>query len=482
MKAILILFIILVSISLANAQATSSAVDIVTVYSQNERFYLKSIPYDNEFPTLRGKTYVYQTGKSVPLYVFDRGFDSVDEDSNNLILSNDGEVIFFVIPWEADEKKEGLKSISVYRSGKIIRSFTEKEVNGCDKQKERCTLLYQIALEQIIDQEKSNWGTRNYKKVFKSAVDEKTRFLSDFPIFSSDEIVYVTDSKKNVHLFDLKDGSLVRSAAFDDIFDQLKSKGRFTRTELIAHDVHVYLDFPRLKDGRDPYKSLAAFLKMKPASLLERKDEQYKLYTFEVSLDIARDGSVTVESIDVAEGLPKGKILEFFATNKFDISEIPDAFEKWHFGDEFFSFRNSNDSIARRERQERITEQQRERETRLTLESIDGVYIPKDLGDCFLELDKVLSEVDRKEIIALPEKEDMIQYHMGLGMWMRNTWRLWAGSRLQKYFTDKGIHHPDDMSGVILSYYYDWLHGKKDTWKDWEKNPKERRVDTKVKN
>jgi hypothetical protein len=28
------------------------------------------------------------------------------------------------------------------------------------------------------------------------------------------------------------------------------------------------------------------------------------------------------------------------------------------------------------------------------------------------------------------------------------------------------------MSSVILFYYYDWLNGKKETWRDWEKKPK----------
>lgn len=55
-------------------------------------------------------------------------------------------------------------------------------------------------------------------------------------------------------------------------------------------------------------------------------------------------------------------------------------------------------------------------------------------------------------------------------MWIRNNWGLWGGSRLQKYFTDKGIHHPDNMSHVILVHYYDWLLGSKETWKEWEKS------------
>ena len=97
-KIALGLLVFLLVQTVVQGQATSSGVDIVTTYSQNGRFYLKSIPFDNEFPTLPGKTYVYESGNPNPLYVFDRGFDSVDDDSNNLILSNDGAVIFYVIP------------------------------------------------------------------------------------------------------------------------------------------------------------------------------------------------------------------------------------------------------------------------------------------------------------------------------------------------------------------------------------------------
>ena len=105
-------------------------------------------------------------------------------------------------------------------------------------------------------------------------------------------------------------------------------------------------------------------------------------------------------------------------------------------------------------------------------ETIDGRYIPKDLGECFPELDKFLMEVDRREMTALARREDMIQYHFILGMGMRNGWGLWAGSRLQKYFLDQGVRDPEEMSSIILFGYYDWLHGNKEAWKNWEKELK----------
>ena len=77
------------------------------------------------------------------------------------------------------------------------------------------------------------------------------------------------------------------------------------------------------------------------------------------------------------------------------------------------------------------------------------IYIPVDLEDSLRELKKMLHPDLLKEIKEAPE-QNTAGYHMSLGLWMRNNWRLWAGSRLAKHFNGIGIFHPDDMSGIIL--------------------------------
>jgi hypothetical protein len=83
------------------------------------------------------------------------------------------------------------------------------------------------------------------------------------------------------------------------------------------------------------------------------------------------------------------------------------------------------------------------------------VYIPKDLDDCFRELDKRL----RPDDIEKKRKGEIeaISLHHGFGTGLRNSWGLWAGSRLAKYFNAMGIFHPDDMSGIILESYVRYL-------------------------
>jgi len=53
MKPVVLILTLLLASVVARPQMFSGAADIVTVYSQNGQFYLKSIPYDDESPSLR---------------------------------------------------------------------------------------------------------------------------------------------------------------------------------------------------------------------------------------------------------------------------------------------------------------------------------------------------------------------------------------------------------------------------------------------
>jgi hypothetical protein len=111
------------------------------------------------------------------------------------------------------------------------------------------------------------------------------------------------------------------------------------------------------------------------------------------------------------------------------------------------------------------------------------LYVPKDLDDCFAQLKKMLPAEEIAKIRDGGEK-DMIDYHFGLGMWMRNNWGLWKGSRLAKWFNSHGIYHADDMSSIILDSFWRHLNGKQirledqikryqEFWKKQKRAPKE---------
>lgn len=88
----------------------------------------------------------------------------------------------------------------------------------------------------------------------------------------------------------------------------------------------------------------------------------------------------------------------------------------------------------------------------------NGIYIPKDIDDCFIEMKRMLHPEFIKKIKESKE-QDLVIHHMGLGMWIRNNWGLWSGSHLMKYFYTLGFRHTDDISSAIIYSFWKHLNG-----------------------
>src|ERR1035441_4148228 len=87
-------------------------------------------------------------------------------------------------------------------------------------------------------------------------------------------------------------------------------------------------------------------------------------------------------------------------------------------------------------------------------------YIPTNLDDAHRELARMLPAKELEHIMAMTTEDKMIEYHMGLETGLRNQWGLWRGSRLARYFNELDVHHPDDMSGIILETFWCKLHNQ----------------------
>lgn len=99
---------------------------------------------------------------------------------------------------------------------------------------------------------------------------------------------------------------------------------------------------------------------------------------------------------------------------------------------------------------------------------------PKTAAEAFKRLDKRLTQEEKQQIV---EAEDMIEFHFGLGLWIRNNW-IYGGEKvnLKSLLIDVGeevvditdgfpiegneedaepmlIGHPDDFSSIILEAY-----------------------------
>jgi hypothetical protein len=87
----------------------------------------------------------------------------------------------------------------------------------------------------------------------------------------------------------------------------------------------------------------------------------------------------------------------------------------------------------------------------------ERIDIPLTLNDCYLALNDLLDN-DVKEDIKNSSVDDLIKYHMGLGMWIRNNWLRQSYNRITKSLYDNGVGHLDNMSQTIIIGYHYYLN------------------------
>lgn len=103
---------------------------------------------------------------------------------------------------------------------------------------------------------------------------------------------------------------------------------------------------------------------------------------------------------------------------------------------------------------------ERQYQERIKKDILNGVYIPKNLDDVFVQLNKLISPESQTTIKAIPEDSVCILLHRRLGQWMIMNWSFYEGSRLSNYLRSAGITYPDDMADFLLLAYHRNLNGK----------------------
>lgn len=97
---------------------------------------------------------------------------------------------------------------------------------------------------------------------------------------------------------------------------------------------------------------------------------------------------------------------------------------------------------------------------RIRQEVLYGVYIPKDVGEAILQLNKLTDEESKNKFKAIPEEQVTEKLFFSLGRWITHNWGLFEGSRLSVYMQGIGVHHPDDMARFIITAYHRSLNKK----------------------
>lgn len=465
MKYLPVIFSLLILTTASFSQTTSSKIEIYKLYSENEAYYLKSIPFDNEEESMYGKTYVFKVGQSEPLYTVNRHFNYLGY-PNKINLSNNGQTIFYLNDYYNDDNIDEQKVITVYTNGLLTKQYAVSDLIPCDENEQECDLLY--LNNDVINDDSTSYINNRIVFEFLAGTSKKERFANNKSIFSYNDSVFLIDQYKQLRIFDLQTGELLSTTSFDSNYSRLAS---IARSNLIAVDVMKSPSgwgLPLLVNGSKCNESLANHLEMVAMENYGEDAKKYKYYTVVVDAIIDTSGTLEIIKFEVFDDLPEQKIRDFLVAQTYSMKDIPKVLEKWRY-DEYIFLRKKSIPVAIKEKKREMKEGLKAYLKRLKQDTINGFYIPKNLGECFVQLDTLLNKKDREAMKAMSGSYEMSMYHFGLGTYLRNNWGLWGGSRLEKYFIDRGVDHPDSMSGIILDYYHDWLNGKPETWKDWEK-------------
>ena len=199
------------------SQISTEVVPISETYSSNGEYKLLSISYDNEFPNLKGESFITYTqeydsiGVRKNFYKINRSFDVYEGHPFFVAISNDGRKIIYLTNYLYESGVEN-KNITYYVDGKLDKTFTTEEFINCDKNQEKCELFYD---NQYQVYEGSSATVKQYKKT----VSEQEIYLSKSFVFNKNDTIYVVDGRKKVTLFDIDKGKIIDSKIdFDSIY------------------------------------------------------------------------------------------------------------------------------------------------------------------------------------------------------------------------------------------------------------------------
>lgn len=473
-------FILFYSILFFNnlySQVSTEVVPISETYSSNGEFMLLSISYDDEFPNLRGESFVSYTqeydsiGVRKKIYKVNRSFDVYEYTPFFTAISNDGRKIIYITNYIYESGLEN-KNITYYVDGKLEKTYSIEEFINCDKNKEKCELFYENQY-QLIE------GRSSTIKQYKNTVSDKDIFLNKSFVFNKNDTIYVIDSRKKITLYDLDKGKIVNSKIdFDSIYSKIKNIEPIkSRISYYKYPYKYLTDIQNSINNEKLSASISKIANLKFIHINDSTFHKYKLFGIELCGYMNRKGKFEIERLETDSIFDRKLIENYIATTTFKTEFIPREVDRIYLKDFFGGYRNYDEKIAE---QETIIEKERRKKEfkkRLTLEKIDNIYIPKNLYECFTELDKTLNFESKTQLKEAKDTWEFNSHMGGLGMWIRNNWGINGGSRLLWYFHNRKIgikssFENDEISGTIIEQYIIWLKGDKKSWEKWEKeNP-----------
>ena len=450
-KRTIALCLLLLTAHAAAAQFVCTYRHIITVYSTNGDYCARATPYYNFDLSPYGKTEVFNTRTNQLLYTIpeclSKGF---------LFLSNDGASVLHLVNLEYKSYEEAFSHVlTLYHNGTKVKQVSLMELTSCDGCEEVSSLFFHIK-DTVVYEEGRLKAKHNY-----SATQCEQALHKRPACIIGDTVLLCTANQLLLKIF-LPTGDIT-SQPFDTSCCALMSQTPSPRIDTVKFSCpRGYVRVDGYDSGEE---ALAKKLGMVPQG--DTWYPRYKYYYVKMLLRIDRQGKATIMRMNNRDSLPEERLRKVVADMTFYTDNFPEGVDYWY-QEIYGTMRKRNPFVARREGKIAQAQRQAAYQRRLVADSIDGIYIPRNLEESFHFLDTMLHAETISLIRSLPDRKAMSEFHFVLGMWLRNNWGFWGGSRLQQYFVQRGVEHPDNMSGILLEYYYDYLHGNHQGWRTFD--------------
>lgn len=457
------IFLIILSLFIPLVLKADYFLSIDTLFSQNRNYFIVSYNHGIQNHKSRNKSFVYQLNSVTPVYSIDLPINR--SYFNDLtFLSNDGSTVCII-----DCNSKANSQIVFYKNGKQVKAISKSNFIFNDSILNSNSLLY--LNKSII--ENNIWKPLPFQKgddslfcksikqngrniyLHKTNVNEIEKFANLYSTFLNNDTLYIITIEKLVCYIDFKDYKIIKFDLLDSCYKKIKNVAGYM---YLSKPAHIQLNFPVIKNGLKLDSIIEQRLNMKKVDgdlkLLTNK----RVYLFQFSFYLNHFNKLEDFEIDEYKHHPLDSIKNILFS--IDFESLPFKFDT---NAVFFAYRGyfvkNNDSLAKQEYLLDSLEDTYRNDSLFKVEVIDNIYIPKDLIDCCIELDKQLNINTINEIDKFNSEDEMIKYHFGFAAWIRNSWGLWRGSRISVYIKKTfGITHPDYMSGIILTCYYRHRH------------------------
>lgn len=424
-------------------------------YSENQKYYVTTILYSNWDNNDFNRTYIKKSDNDSVLYSIDEYFDSF-KDINNIFLSNDGSILA-VISKEYFDNKEKIV-IKIFNNGKLEKTIDliDNEINNVAKKIKTFDFYsnenIRIAENYKFDKQKwedSIWIERDY--IYLPKADSSLIIADKFPTFVYNDTLFLITQNLILFKIAFKNFEIVRSNFQTDFF-YLKKIAK--QNKIIKQFEHIK-QFIEIIDENPICDFLADSLKMKST---KGYSKLFKYHDLELNGYISKKDSIFhINYIEKDSCLPNVDYQNFLNSYKFDIKSFNPLYSKWYFGLIKLSFRNANDSIAKHEKSRENKIKDEIEYSNAFKDSINGIYIPKDLYEAMDELDKLVSDKNKRAIKDISNTKELLFGNSNVRFSMRYNWELWHNSRIAKYLNKFGIRHPEDMGCKIDCAYWYYL-------------------------